>query len=122
MTNLIFDKIIADTCYLGVTLIFGVTSFYIKKFLNSKKDFLEHEKNILKEKLGIEQYKKDVSIAKNIVLSIEEIAKSYDWKGAIKHSNAVELIKKKTNLKDDDIDMIIKSVVAGLNKGKPKIN
>ncbi|MBC2580600.1 hypothetical protein [Clostridium sp. DJ247] len=76
--NDLLKQIIADVCYIGVTTIAGIATYYGKKFIDSKQDLIEKQKEALKQQIGDAQYKKDVDTAKRIVSSgdIFDIIKS----------------------------------------------
>lgn len=118
MANDVLKQIIADVCYIGFTTIAGIATYYIKKFIDSKQDLIEKQKEALKKQLGDAQYNKDVDTAKRIVMAVEQMGKEYNWEGAVKHSKAVEKITAQTGLSSGDIFDIIKSVVAEMNKDK----
>lgn len=108
--NDLVKQIIQDACYIGVTTIFGVASFYFKKFLDLHRSLIEKQKEALKQEIGNEQYKKDVDIAKRTILAVEQMGKEFNWESAVKHSKATEIITAKTGLSSGDIYDIIKSV------------
>ncbi|MBC2579679.1 hypothetical protein [Clostridium sp. DJ247] len=120
MMNDLLKQIIVDVCYIGVTTIAGIATYYGKKFIDSKQNFIEKQKEVLKQQLGDAQYKKDVDTAKRIVMAVEQMAREHNWEGAVKHSKAVEKITAQTGLSSGDIFDIIKSVVGELNKDKEK--
>lgn len=120
MMNDLLKQIIVDVCYIGVTTIAGIATYYGKKFIDSKQDFIEKQKEVLKQQLGDAQYKKDVDTAKRIVMAVEQMGREYNWEGVVKHSKAVEKITAQTSLSFGDIFDIIKSVVGELNKDKEK--
>jgi len=119
--NDLVKQIIQDVCYIGVTTIFGVASFYFKKFIDSHKDLIEKQQEALKQQIGDAQYNKDVEIAKMMIYKVEELAKEYNWESTIKHSKATEFISAKTDLSSGDIYDIIKSTIGELNKNKQAI-
>jgi E3 ubiquitin-protein ligase DOA10 len=120
MMSQLTKQIIADVCYIAITTIAGIASYYFKKLVNSKKDLNKQQKEALKQQIGDAQYNKDVNTAKRIVMSVEQMGKEFDWEGAIKHSKATEMISQKTGLSSGDIFDIIKATVAELNKDKDK--
>lgn len=120
MMNEITKQIIIDTCYIGATTIFGILSYYGKKFMDAHNGLIEKQQEALKQQLGDAQYNKDVDTAKRIVMAVEQMGKEYNWEGAVKHSKAVEKITVATGLSSGDIFDIIKSVVGELNKNKDK--
>ena len=107
----IAKEIITDVCYVGVTTIAGIATYYGKKFIDSKQGLIEKQKEALKKQIGDAQYNKDVDIAKRTILAIEQ-------EGAMKHSKATEIITQKTGLSSGDIYDIIKSVCAEINLNK----
>lgn len=122
MLNDLLKQIIADVCYIGATTIFGIVSYQVKKFMDSKRDLIAQQQEALKQQLGDILYNKDVNIAKRIVTAVEQMGREFNWEGAAKHSKATEIISQKTNLSSGDIYDIIKSVVGELNKDKQKSN
>lgn len=115
-------QIIANVCYIGVTTIIGIATYYGKKFIDSKQGLIDKQQESLKQQIGDAQYQKDVGIAKRIVLAVEQEGKEFDWEGALKHSKATELISQKTGLSSGDIYDIIKSVVGEINLNKKNSN
>lgn len=120
MMNDVLKQIIVDVCYIGLTTIAGIATYYGKKFINSKQELIEKQKEALKQELGVAQYNKDIDTAKRIVMAVEQMGKEYNWEGTVKHSKAVEKITAQTGLSSGDIFDIIKSVVGELNKDKEK--
>lgn len=120
MMNDILKQIIVDVCYIGVTTIAGIATYYGKKFIDSKQELIEKQKEALKQQIGDAQYNKDVDTAKRIVMSVEQMGKEFNWEGAIKHSKAVEKISAVTGLSSGDILDIIKATVGELDKDKEK--
>jgi hypothetical protein len=120
MMNDVLKQIIVDVCYIGLTTIAGIATYYGKKFIDSKQNLIVQQQEALKQQLGDVQYNKDVDTAKRIVMAVEQMGKEYNWEGAVKHSKAVEKITAQTGLSSGDIFDIIKSVVAKINQGKDK--
>lgn len=108
-------EIIIDVCYIGVTTIAGIATYYGKKFIDSKQGLIQKQQETLKQQIGDAQYKKDIEIAQRTVFAVEQMGKEYDWEGAVKHSKATEIISQKTGLSSGDIYDIIKSVVSEIN-------
>lgn len=94
MINDILKNVIQDICYVGVTTIAGMATYYGKKFIDSKQDLIGRQK-ALKQQLGDAQYNKDVDTAKRIIMAVEQMGKEYNWEGAVKHSKATEIITQK---------------------------
>jgi hypothetical protein len=120
MMNEVTKQIIIDICYIGATTIFGLVSYYGKKFMDNHNALIEKQQEALKQQVGDAQYKKDVDTANRIVMAVEQMGKEYNWEGAVKHSKAVEKITAQTGLSSGDIFDIIKSVVGEMNKDKEK--
>lgn len=111
-------EIITDICYIGVTTIAGIATYYGKKFIDSKQGLIDKQQEALEQQIGYAQYNKDVDIAKRTVLAIEQEGKEFNWEGDLKHSKATEIISQKTGLSSGDIYDIIKSVVGEINLDK----
>lgn len=118
MINDILKNVIQDICYVGVTTIAGMATYYGKKFIDSKQDLIGRQKEALKQQLGDAQYNKDVDTAKRIIMAVEQMGKEYNWEGAVKHSKATEIITQKTGLSSGDIFDIIKATVSSINLDK----
>lgn len=116
--SVILSQIIVDIIYLLITIIGGIATYYVKKFIDSKQDLIDKQKEALKQKLGDEQYNKDLDIAERVVLAVEQMGKEFNWEGAVKHSKATEIITQKTGLSSGDIYDIIKSVCYKINLKK----
>ena len=118
MINDVLKQIIENVCYIGFTTIAGIATYYGKKFIDSKQDLMDKQKEALKQQLGDAQYKKDKDKAQEIIMAVEQMGKEYNWEGAIKHSKAVEKITAATGLSSGDIFDIIKATICELNKDK----
>lgn len=116
--SVILSQIIIDIIYLLITIIGGIATYYVKKFIDSKQDLIDKQKEALKQKLGDEQYNKDLETAKMMIFKVEELAKEYNWESAVKHSKATEFISAKTSLSSGDIYDIIKATCAALKTNK----
>lgn len=112
--------IISDIAYIIITTLFALISFYVKQFLNKHADLLEKQEKSLENKIGVDQYNLDKSIAIDIILRVEEEAKTFDWSSEIKHSKATSLIAEKTGLSPEDIYNIIKATVTKIKLNKVK--
>ncbi|MFU0784327.1 hypothetical protein [Clostridium sp.] len=55
-------------------------------------------------------------IVQDMVKTVEQLGKEFNWEGAVKHSKVLELIEGKTGLSDDEIYNIIKSTVLEVNQ------
>ncbi|MFL0196712.1 hypothetical protein ACJDU8_14270 [Clostridium sp. WILCCON 0269] len=118
MINDILKNTIQDICYIGVTTIAGIATYYGKKSIGSKQELIGKQKEALKQQLGDAQYNKDVDTAKRIIMAVEQMGKEYNWEGAIKHSKVVEKITTQTGLSAGDIFDIIKATVSEIGKDK----
>lgn len=118
LKDLLVNEAIPQLLYIVITVILGIVSYYVKQFLDSHKAFLEVQKEQLISKIGEEKYKQDITIAKQIIMAVEQMGKEFDWESAIKHSKATEMISKQTGLKDEEIFNIIKATVGEFNKNR----
>lgn len=114
----IVSDIISNVCYIAVTTIGGLISYHVKKYLESKKSAIEKQEQLLMEQLGQAQYNRNKELAIQCIYAVEQMGKEFNWEGAIKHSQATKMITDKTNLTEDEIFSIIKSVVGEMNKNK----
>lgn len=103
-----------------VSTIFSVITYEVRQLLKSKRNFLEHQRQQLIQKIGIDQYNHDVDVARRVINAVEQEAKAFNWDGLLKHSTAVERITQATGLNTDEIHNIIESFVNEFNKDKPK--
>lgn len=115
MKELIINQVVIPLLLAGIGTIAEIARRQYKKYIDSKQELIEKQKEALQQTMGIEQYNKDVSTIKQAVMTIEQLGKEYDWKGAIKHTKVLELVEGKTGLTDEEIFNIIKAAVAGLN-------
>ena len=118
LKDLLVNEVIPQILYVVITTILGLATYYVKKFLDSRKSFIETQKEQLIQRIGIEKYNQDIAIAKQIVLAVEQMGKNFDWEGAVKKSKAVEIIGQKTGLGIEDIYNIIEATVAEFNRDK----
>lgn len=102
----------------GIGTIIEIGRRQVKKFMDSKQELIEKQKEALQQSMGIEQYNKDVDTVKQMVMTVEQLGKENDWKGELKHSKVFKMIEGKTGLSDDEVFNIIKATVAGLNVNK----
>lgn len=112
MIKTLILQFIPPISYIVITSVIGILSYHTKKYLASKHEMIMYEKQQLIKRIGIENYNKDVKIAKNIIYSIEQIGKEFNWEGTIKHAKATELIALKTSLSKEEIYTLIKATVA----------
>ncbi|RMD02725.1 hypothetical protein D9O40_05340 [Clostridium autoethanogenum] len=118
--SILLTTIIPDLGYIIIATLFALISYYVKDFLKKHAGFIEEQEKALKDKIGVDQYNMDKSIATDIILRIEEEAKAFDWDSEIKHSKATELISKKTGLSAEDIYNLIKATVTKIKMGQIK--
>lgn len=114
----IAKTIIENVCYVGVTTIAGIATYYGKKFIDSKQGLIQKQQEALKQQIGDAQYQKDIDVAKRTIFAVEQEGKEFNWESEIKHSKATEIISQKTGLSSGDIYDIIKSTVAKINLNK----
>ncbi|AGY78001.1 hypothetical protein [Clostridium autoethanogenum] len=119
MTTLL-TTIIPDLGYIVIASLFALISYYVKDFRKKHANFIEEQEKALKEKIGVDQYNMDKSIATDIILRIEEEAKGFNWDSEVKHSKATELISKKTGLDAESIYNLIKATVTKIKMGQVK--
>ena len=120
MKEQIINQIVVPILVAIIGSILEVARRQVKTYLDSKQTLIDKQKEAIKQSMGIEQYNKDVSTVKQMVLTVEQLGKEFDWQGALKHSKVLEMLAGKTGLSDDEIYNIIKATVAELNKDKPK--
>lgn len=116
MIKEILIQYLPSVLYLAITVFIGIITYFVKQFLLTKKDLLEHQRNELIQKIGIDKYNHDMEIAKGIINAVEQEAREFDWDSVVKHSTATKMIRKMTGLSDSDIYNIIKSTVNEFNK------
>lgn len=119
MKDILVNELIPQLLYLIITVIMGLVTYYVKKFLEARKDLLETQKEEIIQKIGIEKYNQDVAIAKSIIEAVEQMGRNFNWEGAVKKSKAAEIISQKTGLSQNDIYNIIEATVAEFNRNKP---
>lgn len=118
LKEFLLTQVIPEVLFLVISICISIITYFTKKFLTSHKDFLEYQKQQLIQKMGIDKYNHDLDVAKGLVLSVEQQAKTFDWHGDIKHAKATELISNATGLTNEEIYNVIMSTVAELNKNK----
>lgn len=118
MKELIISQVVTSIIGAIMSTLLGIALYYVKKFYNKHKDFLELQRQQLIQKIGIDKYNADIAIVKNAVKAVEQLGKENDWKGAIKHSKVLDMINGKTGLTDEQIYNIIKAAVLEVNSLK----
>jgi hypothetical protein len=118
--SIFLTTIIPDLGYIIIATLFALISYYAKDFLNKHANFIAEQEKALKDKIGVDQYNMDKSVATDIILRIEEEAKQFDWSSEIKHSKATSLISKETGLDAESIYNIIKATVTKIKMGQVK--
>jgi hypothetical protein len=119
LKELLVNQVIPEVLFFIVSISIAVITYLAKSFYKDHKECLEYQKQQLIQRIGIDEYNHDIKIAKGLVMSIEQQAKSFDWHGALKHTKATELISRATGLNAEEIDNVIMSTVGELNKDKP---
>ena len=111
MLNDIIIQILPQVLFSIITVIIGFIAAIAKQWWNAHKGFIEVEKQKVVQTIGIEKYEADVSIAKQLINSVEEQARNFNWDSTIKHAVATKLISGGTALTADQIYNIIKATV-----------
>lgn len=120
MKELIVNQIVIPVLVAGIGTILEIGRRQVKFYLDSKQDLIKKQDKALEQSMGTEQYNKDKTYLKGIVKTVEQLGKEFDWEGTVKHSKVLEIIKDKTNLRDDEIYNIIKETVFEVNQGNNK--
>lgn len=118
MKALLINQIIVPLIGAVIGKIIEVGRRQVKKYLDIKQELIDMQKEAVKQSMGIEQYNKDKQIVIDTCKTVDQLAKEFDWQGAIKHSKVLELIEDKTGLSDGEIYNIIKGTVLEINKPK----
>lgn len=118
LRDIFVNQIIPQLLYIIITAILGIISYHVKNFLASHKDYIEVQKQELIHKIGQEAYDRDLALAKQIILAVEQMGKEFGWESEIKHSRATEMISKGTGLSQEEIYNIIKATVGEFNMYK----
>lgn len=118
MREQIIKNIIVPILIALIGSIFEITRRKLVRYLESKNEFINKEKEFFKEAIGILQYNKDVNLVKGAVKTAEQLGKEFNWQGEIKHSKVLKAIEGKTGLSDEEIFYIIKSAVLDNNVDK----
>jgi hypothetical protein len=111
MLNDIIIQILPQVLFSIITIIMGFIAAIAKQWWNAHKGFMEVQKQRVVQAIGIEKYASDVGIAKQLINSVEEQARNFDWDSTIKHAMATKLISSGTGLTTDQIYNIIKATV-----------
>lgn len=118
MKEILINQILSPIIGAIVSMLLGILVYYVNQFYNKQKRFLELQEKELIQKIGIEKYSADVEVVKNAVKTVEQIGKEKNWMGDLKYTKALEIIKGKTGLTDEDIYNIIKAAVLEVNAMK----
>ncbi|MDF2884518.1 MAG: hypothetical protein K0R54_5085 [Clostridiaceae bacterium] len=118
MKELLISQVLIPIIGTIISTLLGIALFYVKKFYNKHKDFLELQREQLIQKIGIDKYNHDVVVVKNAVKAVEQIAKENDWKGTLKQTKVLDMIQGKTGLTDEQIFNVIKGTVLEVNNMK----
>lgn len=115
MKELLIEQVLTPIIGCIISTLLGIALYYFRQFYNKHKDFLELQRQQLMQKIGIDKYNADIAIVKNAVNAVEQLGKENDWSGTLKHAKALEIIKDRTGLTDDQIYNIIKAAVLEVN-------
>lgn len=118
MKEILINQVLSPIIGAIVSMLLGILVYYVNQFYNKQKRFLELQERELIQKIGIEKYSADVEVVKNAVKTVEQIGKEKNWMGDLKYTKALEIIKGKTGLTDEDIYNIIKAAVLEVNAMK----
>lgn len=115
MKEILISQVLTPIIEVIISTILGIALYYVRKFYNKHKDFLELQRQQLIQKINIDKYNKDIAVVKNAVNAVEQLGKENKWKGTIKHAKVLEIIKDKTGLTDEQIFNVIKGAVLEVN-------
>ncbi|MDT8717749.1 hypothetical protein IAI10_13855 [Clostridium sp. 19966] len=118
MKDIIINQIIIPVAAAAIGTILELARRQLKKYLDSKQELIEKQKEALQQSIGIDQYNKDKAVVQDAVKTVEQLGKEFDWQGTLKHSKVLEMIEGKTGLTDDEIFNIIKAAVLEVNNIK----
>lgn len=118
MNELIINQIVIPIVAAGIGTILEVARRQFKKYLDSKQELIDLQKEQVKQAIGNDQYNKDKQVVQDAVKTAEQLGKEFNWEGTLKHTKVLELIEGKTGLTDEQIFNIIKATVLEVNKLK----
>jgi hypothetical protein len=98
MKEVLLTHLLPSIMYLVVTLMVGFVAYYAKLFLITRMEVLEHQRQELIQKIGIDKYNHEANVAWNIVNAIEQEARELNWDKLLKKSIAVDRIEKQLDL------------------------
>lgn len=114
-------QILPQVLAIIITAIAGFIAAILRNWGNANKTLIETEKQQLIQKIGVDSYNQEVSLAKTVIQSVEEQARNFNWDSTIKHAKATELISNATGLTEEQIFDIIKATVNEWNASKPTV-
>ncbi|SMC26832.1 hypothetical protein SAMN02745134_02964 [Clostridium acidisoli DSM 12555] len=116
MKNLFISEILNYIIVIGI----GVLSLFVRRqlkiYTNSKLKLIEIQKEAIKQSMGIAAYNKDRSLVIDIVKTVEQLGKEFNWNDEFKHIKVLQFIEGKTGLSDEEIYNMIKSTVLDINR------
>lgn len=121
MKSLVINQIIVPLLGAAIGTIIEIGRRQVKKYLDSKQELIDMQKEAVKQSMGIEQYNKDKQTVSDTVKAVEQLGKEFNWEGILKHSKVLELIEGKTGLSEEEIYNTIKATVLEINKPKETV-
>lgn len=115
MNDMLINQVVVPVIVAVIGSIMELFRRQVGKYLDSKQELIEKQKQAIEQSVGIEQYNKDKAVVQDAVKAAEQIGKEFDWEGTLKHSKVLELVEGKTGLTDEQIFYIIKATVGELN-------
>lgn len=117
----IIIQLLPQVLTIVLTAIVGFIATIFRNWCNANKALIETEKQQLIQLIGVDNYNKEVNLAKTAIQSVEEQARNFNWDSTIKHAKATEAISNATGLTDEEIYNIIKATVNEWNMTKPNV-
>jgi hypothetical protein len=123
------NYMISYVIYLLITGVLSYAAAMLKKikddkksFYNKQLEFINAQQEVLKAKLGDEEYNRTKQEAQDIIFKVEQLGKELAWDSVTKHAKvAEEIASKYTVLSDEDIYNIIKTTVGMMNSKSSNI-
>ena len=125
------NYVISYILYFIITGVLSYAASLLKKmkddknsFYNIQAEFITKQQEVLKAKLGQDEYEHTKKEAQDIIFKVEQLGKELAWDAVTKHAKvAEEIASKYTGLSDEEIYNIIKTTVGMMNSNnKAKAN
>lgn len=118
--------IISYALYFIITGLISYGTLLLKKisedknsFYNKQLAFAQEQQEVLKTKMGQENYDHAKQVAQDTIYKVEQLGKELAWDAVTKHAKAAEEIASKyMGLSEEDIYSIIKTTVGMINVNK----